>query len=257
MNHIRYVDHNAKHSSDFVFEQPNGHDCWLLLLTHTPAEFMCEGRMEKFPENSVILYAPGTHINYRACAGYYENDWLRFDSDELYVSTLPVQGRPFSVSDPEYIHNLFCLLTWEHNYPGNESEMVIDNLLRVLFSKLHDATSKYGEEFAQNHYYDLLNLRKSIVNNPQYPWRISEMANRLHLSEGYVQVIYQKAFGVSCMDDVINARLRLAEDQLRYTEKSIAQIAEFCGYNNIEHFCRQFRRFTGKSPREYRKNILR
>ena len=37
MNHIRYVEYDAAHMQDFVFDVPQGHDCWLLLLTRTPS----------------------------------------------------------------------------------------------------------------------------------------------------------------------------------------------------------------------------
>ena len=79
------------------------------------------------------------------------------------------------------------------------------------------------------------------------------MAQKLHLSEGYLQTIYRNAFGISCMDDCIRARIRLAKDQLLYTEKTVAAAAEFCGYRNVEHFCRQFKQSTGLSPREFRR----
>lgn len=74
------------------------------------------------------------------------------------------------------------------------------------------------------------------------------MAQQLHLSEGYLQTIYKNAFGLSCMDDCIRARIRLAKDQLLYTEKTVVSVAEFCGYRNVEHFCRQFKQCTGLSP---------
>ena len=55
------------------------------------------------------------------------------------------------------------------------------------------------------------------------------------------------------MDDCIRARIRLASDQLLYSEKTVAETAEFCGYRNVEHFCRQFKQYTGLSPREFRR----
>lgn len=36
MNHIRYVEYNAVHDGSFVFDVPEGHDCWLLVLTLPP-----------------------------------------------------------------------------------------------------------------------------------------------------------------------------------------------------------------------------
>ena len=80
------------------------------------------------------------------------------------------------------------------------------------------------------------------------------MSEELHLSAGYLQALYKKLFGSSCMDDVITGRLRRAQDQLIYTTKSIQEIAESCGYNNVEHFCRQFRQYIGCTPGQFRKS---
>lgn len=60
--------------------------------------------------------------------------------------------------------------------------------------------------------------------------------------------------GSSCMDNVIEGRLRRAQDLLEYSEYSIRDISEQCGYNNVEHFCRQFRQHNGCTPGQYRKN---
>lgn len=276
MNHIRYVEYNAAHGGNFVFSQPHGHDCWLLLLTHTPALFDIpdtavpdkeKGTAWKHPvwkqveysAHCAVLFPPHARIRYQACAGRYENDWLRFDSDEDLVSSLPIQQIPFPVADMEYCHSLFRLLTWEHSFPGPDSSFVIDRLIQILFAKLHEAaraclsSSGQSPRAASPHYQELLLLRKAILNSPQQPWSISRMAGCLHLSEGYLQSQYRKTFGNSCMDDVITARIRMACDRLRFTDKPVAQIAEESGYNNTEHFCRQFRKHTGMTPGAFRK----
>ncbi len=98
------------------------------------------------------------------------------------------------------------------------------------------------------HFHALTELRRAIYSDPQHKWRVKDMADRLHLSEGYLQAIYRKTFGVSCMEDVIASRIRAAESLLQYTNKTSLQIAEFCGYGNAEHFCRQFKKLVGKTP---------
>lgn len=347
MNHIRYVEYSASHTQEFLFDQPKGHDCWLLLLTRTPALFWVDGGLNEYPAHCAVLFPPGSKIYYRACRDRYENDWLRFDSDEVFVSSLPLRGVPFPVTDPQYCHSLFQLLTWEHSFPGPDADRNIDRLLHILFSKLREAAvqalmqglpgeegisartpdepadresagrtpggpadgessrqtpdgpadgesagrmpggpvdeesyrrtpdgSADGESAGRtpgmtasakscvrmtgwpaegsSRSHDLFSLRKEIYNSPQLPWSISSMAGRLHLSEGYLQSIYKQAFGISCMDDVIAGRIRLACDQLLYTDRSVAQVAEACGYNHVEHFCRQFKKLTGKTPGAYR-----
>lgn len=79
------------------------------------------------------------------------------------------------------------------------------------------------------------------------------MAKLLHLSDGYLQDLYKRAFGVSCLEDVIACRINMARDLLLHSDMSVREIAEFCGYNNIEHFSRQFRRTVGTSPLGFRR----
>ena len=254
MNHIRYVEYDAVHLQDFVFDVPQGHDCWLLLLTRTPALFGPPDRLREYPAGSAVLFAPLTPIYYRACGSRYANDWCRFDSDETAVTSFPLFGTPFSVPDAEYCHSLFQLLTWKNSFPGRENERIIDQLLSLLFFELHEAVEKnIPPQQSHSHFQELLSLRKSLYNSPQLAWSVSLMAQQLHLSEGYLQTIYKNAFGLSCMDDCIRARIRLAKDQLIYTEKTVAAIAEFCGYRNVEHFCRQFKQCASLSPGEFRR----
>ena len=257
MNHIRYVEYGVSHPADFIFDQPKGYDCFLLLLIHTPAAFWTDGKLAEYPAHSAVLFPPDTKIYYRACQNSYENDWIRFESDETFVTAFPLTGIPFPVADPDYIHNLFQLLTWEHSFPQPDSERIIHHLLQILFNRLRTvAESTLINEYSLPHIHELLALRKSIYHNPQLSWDIPSMADRMHLSEGYLQSIYRKAFGVSCMEDVITGRLRMACDRLSCTDRPVADIAEECGYHNVEHFCRQFRRKMKVSPGQYRRQKL-
>lgn len=251
MNSIHFVGYSAVHPADFVFEFPQG-DCYLLLLITTPAEFLVDGVVKEYPANSAILYAPGQKVYYRACTDTYQNDWIRFYSDETFVTGFPVTGVPFPVSDTEYCHNLFKLLTWESSFGSPESDLIISHLLRVLFFKLYEDTKNRNDN---QHAADLLSLRKKIYNTPQWDWTLDEMASQLHLSVGYLQIIYKKTFGVSCMDDVIEGRIRLAKEKLINTKNPIHEVAEACGYHNVEHFCRQYKKITGITPGSFRKTM--
>ena len=79
------------------------------------------------------------------------------------------------------------------------------------------------------------------------------MANSIHISEGYLQSIYKHFFNTTCIADVINSRIQTASELLISTNKSIEEIAETCGYQNTEHFIRQFKKSIGITPAKYRK----
>lgn len=269
MNHIYFTGYDAIHSGDFVFDIPEGYDCYLLLMTHTPALFYVEGQCTEYPAHHAILYPPHHKIWYAASRETYGNDWIRFASDETFVRHFPLFSHPFPVSDPDYYHNLFQLLTWEtsqldgtsrllrHAGADMQSDLVtkqgnsaISQFLHVLFSKLRDDVFHHE---VSSHDHELLMLRRQISNNPQLAWNVQEMAKILHISMGHLQFLYKQQFGISCMDDVIEFRLRKAKDLLTYTDQSISEIAEQCGYKNTEHFCRQFKKGTGITPGSFRK----
>ncbi|MEK3700775.1 AraC family transcriptional regulator [Paenibacillus sp. FSL R10-2199] len=249
---IHYVEYDAAHQHDFVYSIPEGLDAWLLVLTQTPALFEVNGELKEFPAHSAVLYPPKHSIYYRACSRKYVNDWVRFDADESYITetVLPV-GTPFSLPDPGYCHQLFQLLTLENSFQNDYRELSIDYLFRLLFNKLSEAS----EDKLTPQYYNLLELRKTLYSNPGHPWTVSSMAGHLHISTGYLQTIYKSTFGISCMEDVIHCRIRLAKEKLGYGQHKIAEIAALCGYANVEHFCRQFRQLTGFSPRAYREKL--
>jgi AraC-like DNA-binding protein len=250
MTNIHFIGCDCAHPDSFVFDIPEGHDCWLLLLTQTPALFWINGEIKEYPAHSAVLFHPHQKIYYRACGDKYINDWLRFDSTESYVTatTLPL-GVPFSLDDPEYCHKLFQLLSTENFFSKDYKESSIDCLLRTLFNKLLES---YRSNCISPQYYKLLDLRVKIHNNPGKHWNVPEMADYVHISAGYLQTIYKNIFGISCMDDVINSRIRMAKEYLIHGTHSITEIAALCGYNNAEHFCRQFKQMTGYTPGTFR-----
>ena len=77
------------------------------------------------------------------------------------------------------------------------------------------------------------------------------MAEYMHISNGRLQTIYKEAFGVSCVSDIIAARIKYAKYKLTCSDMTLVELSSECGYKNIEHFFRQFKKHTGFSPKEY------
>ncbi len=242
------IGYDAIHRNHFIYDIPEGFGNYLLVLTTTPAVFYIDGQVSKYPAHTAILYPPGQKIWYGTSENVYGNHWMQFSTDDSFIRAFSQQGIPFSVADPEYCRNLFQMIKWE------SSEMIQMQLMHILFEKLQHSLS---QETYYAHDYELLALRRRISANPEQDWNVEKMAKQLHMSVGYLQTIYKRKFQVSCMEDVISCRLQKAKDYLIYTTQSISEIAEFCGYRNTEHFCRQFRKNIGISPGKYRQKTER
>ncbi|NIK76998.1 AraC-like DNA-binding protein [Paenibacillus castaneae] len=249
MIHIHFAECNISHASNFVIDVPVGYH-WLLVITKTPAQFWVHGELKEYPAHSAILYRPQQKVYYQACNDIFINDWLRFESSEPYITESPLpHGYPMPLHDPDYCHKLMELLVIEHHYNRAYKTSSIDGLLRTLFNKLLESHNSQSGITPQS--YNLLRLRSAIHNHPNDYWSVSKMADYLLISPGYLHIIYKKTFGISCMDEVIYCRIRLAKEYLLHSNQSIAEIASKCGYQNVEHFHRQFKQVAGITPKQY------
>lgn len=255
MNHIRYVEYDAMHKESFVFDVPEGHDCWLLIITQTPAIFYVDNEYRKYPPNSAVLYKPSQKIYYRACENQYVNDWIRFDTDENYIANSPLPtGIPFPIQDHAYCHKIYQLIAMEHILNNTYKDISIDYFMRIMFNKLLES---YDYKHISSLHKQLYKLKQDIYRNSNKDWTVKKMSEMLNVSVGYLEDIYKKTFGVTCIEDVINSRINQAKEYLLYHHYTINEVIELCGYRNTEHFYRQFKKVTGITPTQFRNSKLK
>lgn len=83
--------------------------------------------------------------------------------------------------------------------------------------------------------------------------RLEDLSRRFFISRYHLSRSFKERYDLTISDYVIQLRVTAAKQLLRYSEKSIAQIAEACGYGNQSYFARQFMKVEGCTPREYQK----
>jgi AraC family transcriptional regulator len=84
-------------------------------------------------------------------------------------------------------------------------------------------------------------------------FNLGRLAAQTGLSKFHFNRLFKTAKGVSPSRFHINLRIDLARRLLRETKKSAAEIALDVGYATPSHFAQIFRRETGLSPRDYRR----
>lgn len=93
-----------------------------------------------------------------------------------------------------------------------------------------------------------------IRDHLQQEITMKEMADLCHLSPSYFSRTFNKETGESFVNYISSRRIQLA---LLETGKSISQIAEEVGYDNISHFTAVFKRTEGIPPSVYRSSKRR
>lgn len=106
---------------------------------------------------------------------------------------------------------------------------------------------------------DVQRIVKQMIHymSSQYahPVSIEQMCSSLGYNRAYLSRIFKKETGTTPVTYLLKLRIGKSRQLLRERpELSIEQIASSVGLNDALYFSRQFRRFHGESPSEYRRN---
>ncbi len=120
-----------------------------------------------------------------------------------------------------------------------------------VFSLLCALCSGYAE--AEK---DVSNLVQSAVSflRDGFPERkgIGDAAQALGVSQSHLSRAFLKEMGVKPILYLTRLRLEEAVRLLNTTALSVSEIAEKCGFDNGNYFCKVFRKYMGMSPTDFR-----
>ncbi len=242
---------NAVHDTNFDVNRPNGYPHYLLLLVRTTAHFKTDSGWITIKPNCVVIFRPNQPHRYHAADETYIDCWAHLRATQI----LPCEHFPFGVPiplhDPDSIYSLFHLMNNEFYGVSPQRSMTLHYLGMALMNRIAD---EINSQERPELYYQLVSLRERIYNQPDTAWDIPSMANGLNISTGHLHLMYKHYFHTTCINDVIQSRLQSACDMLLSTTRPVSEIALLCGYQNTEHFIRQFKSMLHTTPGKYRRN---
>lgn len=259
---VNKCGYGSRHTSAFNNLNPRGNEDYLLLLIKTEGFFEKDGIYMQLSPNTGILYGKHSHIHYGSRNTDYSDDWIRFDlsgDDILLLSelSLPLET-PFSLPFFGTLSDYIRLAAVETMSGSPLRYQILDGLMRALHFSLASQIRAVPYEHNGSKYYQAMNdMRMEVRSAPYKKWKVAELAERMHLSISHFQYLYRNFFGISCIQDVIEARIAYAQHYLVTTEMTVQALAAFCGYENELHFMRQFKKQTGLTPSEYREENRR
>lgn len=258
--YIHFMAINSVQRPGFIEQKKHGQIDFVFLRFHSSTTLILGDKTYTLTEPCMFLIDSGTPYKYFANGDEYIDDYLHFAVENrtsfLSELTFPL-NTPIYYSNDTSIPDLLRLIYNEHSSDHRLAARSIDLLIRCLLVKVSE---EWGKSQQRNtsvpHYYDLLSVRNAILASPEKQWTVEELSAMAHLSPAYFQVCYKKAFGVTCMTEVIDAKLEQAKLLLTSTELSVSQIAAKTGYNEVYHFIRQFKKSTGMTPGTFRKTVV-
>lgn len=92
----------------------------------------------------------------------------------------------------------------------------------------------------------------SYVNEHYQQASLEGASQLVHLNPVYISKYFKEKTGRNFSDYVVEVKMEKAAIFLKNPEYKIYEISEMVGYSNAKNFTRTFRKYFGKTPREYR-----
>lgn len=110
------------------------------------------------------------------------------------------------------------------------------------------------QEHAYPHLKPLTNLTVTYIKEHLTEnLTVKDTAKALTINANYLSTLFHREIGMTFIDFVNKERTSQAAALLTHTNLQVQQIASAVGYNNTSYFAKQFVRFQGVSPSQYRR----
>lgn len=190
-------------------------------------------------------------------ANYLENMFLL--TGKFWPASIVVKNNPVvHLNDKEMKR---CLLSWEFlesklNQPRTEhyTEMM-QLLLRSMIYDFYDQVStkiqlpNYSYTSAENIFTKFLKMAEEETPRQR---EVGYYANRLCITPKYLSVICKQSSGKTASTILNTLTVEYIKTQLRSSDKTVKEIANEAGFENLSFFGKYVKKKLGVSPREYR-----
>ncbi|NMM49909.1 helix-turn-helix domain-containing protein [Marinigracilibium pacificum] len=265
--HIFKVDESDADKISSSPDDPHNHDFEELLIG-------IEGELEHFIDfQSEVIKAP--YVSFvtkgkvhrvvpRKVNGKCLLWGIRFKSELLpdltfYLYSLFHNSANIEVNDTRCFKRFvnICELIDEELKQENPELSIVQHLLRALFMMVETEKNK-SQDINQNdsdHNVTFSNFLQILEENYRRQEGVEFYAEKLFMSSRNLNIISQKILQQSVSEIIETRKLIEAKNLLASTDMNISEIAYEIGYNEKAYFSKVFKKKSGQTPSEFRKEM--
>lgn len=86
---------------------------------------------------------------------------------------------------------------------------------------------------------------------------VNVIASRLNISNSYLSQMFKKEMGISIIQYIISYRIQKAKELISSGDESVSNIASRVGFVDVKHFSKTFKKITGLSPMQYKRQNMK
>lgn len=231
--------------------------------------YFINGKVYTAQKGDMVIVVPGDlHSTASSQVEHVERVLVHFDSEfipqpDRQVLELPpfLQSTLLRVplkEQAELENSLLYMLSEckEHQafYESYTRQLLIGLLIRLhRIGSLTDNSTEPQHPMHQK----VSEITAYIHDHCSEPITLEQLSANFYISPSYLSRVFLKLTGFHVSEYIRIIRVREAQKLLRTTTDKIQKIAEHVGFEHISHFNKTFRKVSGCSPLQYRKQHVR
>jgi len=135
----------------------------------------------------------------------------------------------------------------------NQYNKMLDYVLEILL-KIKDQDNRIQLSHSERLTNNTIDYIKQNYSNPDLT--MEQVSQKMNVSISHLSMLFKRISGVTFSKYLITLRIDAAKELLDTTKLKIVDISVRVGYKDVYYFSHSFKKVTGVSPREYRKNEM-
>lgn len=238
--HCGNVDYSF-HPGDVFFHSGNDNHVFKHLSSAEPPALV----VIRF--DSRYIWSPGGE--------WFNQKYLQlFASNDFHV-------RKIAYDSPEAacISNTLNEIFEECNSQRPSYELMVKALLMVILANMarhfHDSISEPKTNINEHLLSQINSSINYILAHLSEEMTLDTLAKEACMSRSYYSSMFKYLNGLSVWDYITSHRIDYSKYLLETTNNTIIEISQNCGFNSIANFNRAFKKYTRKTPMEYRRQF--
>lgn len=252
----------AGHNQEYMFNPSNGRvlsEYQLLYITEGSGTLVTRhGGSHKINAGDMFLIFPGEWHTYSPDpeTGWTEY-WIGFSgvnidnrvSAGFFSPDKPLYHIGYDEIMVELYNDAIRTATRQEPYFQQLLAGIVNHLLGLMFMTVHSRLLNHDDEMMKSMDRAKAFMQESVESDIKMP----DIAFRLNMSYTKFRRLFKQYTGLSPAQYLINLRIHRAKEMLRGTNISIKEISITLHFENQEYFATLFKKKTGLSPSDFRK----
>lgn len=163
----------------------------------------------------------------------------------LHLYMVSMQRNNFTIPEKEHFFN--------RTYKALSNQSSWQNILSLLSKTILDSYRACRDIRTQEANRPIREAKNYIKSNLKEPLSLEQISSIAGFNPSYFSSLFKKEAGITFSEYIIQVRMERAKELLKETDWNISVICEEVGYNDLKNFNKNFKKYTGLRPNEFRK----